>query len=114
MPLATWYVNTEGTLRVHPLKLLVDEEIQARIDWNAYVGNKETTAQNVTFEADGNVVTISGATLSGGVSTVEIGAANEGMAMVKATLECSSGEVLVRKFLVSVIDPDTSGATDYQ
>lgn len=114
MPVSTWYVNTEGTLRVHPLKLLKDEERTVSIDWNAYAGAKSTTVQNATFESEGSVVAISGATLSDGVSTVEIGAASTGQAAVKATVELSSGEVLVRKWLVTVSDPFISTDTAYQ
>lgn len=110
----TWYVTTDGTQRVRPLKLLVGDEKQVSIDWNQYVGSKSTTVSSATFTAaDSGVASISGAALASGVSTVEIAGVAVGRATVKVAATLASGEVLVRKWLVSVIDPFEDDADGY-
>ena len=112
--LATWYVNTEGTIRVQPLKLIKGEERIVTIDWNAYLGSKGTSGSSVTFTSSDGAISISGAALSSGVSTVEITAVDEGVATVKSALTCANGEILIRTWLVTVIDPAVSQLGDYQ
>lgn len=111
----TWYITPSGTMRVSPLEILVDEELKQNIDWNPYVGPKSTTVNSVAFSTENDsVATISNATLSSGVSTIEIGGNSEGRSTIKAAATLASGEVLVRKFMVTVIDPDHSSLSDYR
>lgn len=113
----TWYVTPNGTLRTRAITMIEGEELKQDIDWNPYLGHKSTNANSITFTSeDDSIVGIANATLASGVSTVEMGANSVGRAMVKAEVELASGEVLVRKFMVTVTDPDYSGSssTAYQ
>lgn len=111
--IATWYVNTEGTIRIHPLKLLKGELRIVTIDWNAYLGSKGTSGSQIDFTSTDGAISIADAVLTGGVSTVEITAVDEGAATVKSALTCANGEILVRTWFVTVVDPSVTSGVDY-
>lgn len=111
----TIFIGANGAGRVKSFKLVLDELRVLSVDSRAYLGNKSTSANSVDFEAENTgVVTLTNAALNDGVATVEATGSAEGTTTVKATLTLASGEIMVRKFYVRVIDPRYSTDTAYQ
>lgn len=110
----TFYINRNNTPRVFPLEEVLGETLSVRMDWNAYLGPQSATisASAWTVENSG-VIGSSGAASSSGVTSVNCAASNTGCSMLKNTVTLSTGEILVRKFRVKVIDPQTSHLDGY-
>lgn len=115
MARADWYVSAKGTLRTRPLFMLVDEALKVRIDWNPYLGPKSSSISSVAYDCTDTNLAISSATVASGVSTVTMTASSEGRATVKVSATLDTGEVLVRKFFVTIRDPNFSTSlSDYK
>jgi hypothetical protein len=111
----TAYVGANGAGRIKGFKLLEGEMRLLNVDYNAYLGNKSTSLNATTWVADNTgVLSVADATISSGVASAEVTGSAEGVTTVKVTTTLASGEILIRKFHVRVIDPTSGNDSAYQ
>lgn len=103
----TLYVNKQNSLRIKPLTLILNEVALLSVDWNAYL-NGSLTVSSSTWTAENTAITAASATNSAGVTGITCTAANTGESMLKNKVTLSNGEILVRKYRVTVLDPETA------
>lgn len=110
-----WHITAHGRERVRRETVIKGETVKLGIDWNGYLGwrSSATVSSSAWATEDGNI-TLSSATNSGGVTGTTVAASSVGEAIVKNTATLSNGEILVRKFRLSVVDPDVERLEDYQ
>lgn len=113
----TYFFQREVTPKVWPMCMLAGEKRSIAIDWTAYCGVKGTSVSSGSFASENSqYVSISGAASSSNVTSALFTASsdNEGREYVEATANLANGEIIKRKFHVTVIDPESSHLSDYQ
>jgi hypothetical protein len=99
------YPSPSNLHRKHRRQLFKGEVFTPRVDWNAVMSDRSTTASSSEWSTDDDsVVAIASAALTSGVTSVTATAAGTGRAALKNTITFANGSVGVAWWKIAVKD----------
>lgn len=81
--------------------------------YDVSIAGTSITISTSVWEADNNVVSLSGAATSGDTTTTKCLASNQGIATIQNKVTLSNGDILVKHYSIQVKDPMNTSTTDY-